>query len=133
MRRTLVAVVLVASAVLSHAAPGGASLEDAINSKKGMIAGSEWNQMPALAKDAYIAGYFGAVFTVADWTERIASERSSQEIEHVAQMILGLSKGSDVSVTWLRDKVDSFYSKPSNANVPLSDAVLAILKQDAAR
>ena len=133
MRKTLLAAVLVLSSALSYAAPGGASLEEAILSKHGMIAGSEWNQMPVLAKDTHVAGYFGAVVTVADWTERIASERSSQEIEHVAQMILGLTKGSDVSVKWLRDKIDSFYARASNANVQLPDAVLAILKQSAAR
>ena len=131
MRKVLMALLLIAAAEALPAAPAAGSVEKSILDKNGMVSGFVWNQMPAVAKYAYIAGFFGATFSLSDWTETIASERSSPDIEQVAVMQLGITKGRDVSVKWLSDQLDAFYAKPSNASVQVSDATLAILKRDA--
>jgi hypothetical protein len=133
MRRILLIAFAVLTSVFAHAAPGGASLDTLLLEKNGELTGSDWKQLPAISKYSYVAGYLGAVFSVSDWMETIASERSSAEIERVAVQTLGLTKGPDVSVKWLAGQLDAFYTSARNERVAVFDAALTILKQNASK
>ncbi len=133
MRKVFLIVAAVLAAAAGYAAPGSGSLERLLVEKNGILTGAEWKQMPADAKYSYVAGYLGAAFSISDWTETMASERSNEDIERVAVSILGLTKGPDVSVKWLSDRLDSFYANARNEGVEVFAASLAILKQDASR